>query len=191
MSTNCELAPVDKVHAFWTGDAVTISASGTLPDPCSEVRIVESMLTIWPPEFAVQACSTAPFCIQPVTPYFTSQTFALGSRPDTVTVHVADGTREVEVKDIPTLTARIGSGGPGLAQGGTPSGDSYDEAVGLSKTFSMDEALQNALGSLPRWRPENPDDMLVVEVTAIEAWFGGIAGFNDLAVRVRQPKRKA
>lgn len=188
MGGNCELAPADEVAAFWIQGQLVVAARGSLPDPCWDVSVVETPATIWPPEFAVEACRTAPFCSQVVTPYSVANSFPLGTRPDAVTVRVEGESKEVPVRDIPTPP---GGDAPSLASRGPAGEEGYDEATGLSRTFSFDEALRSALDALPRWHPANPDDMLVVEVTGIEAWFGGIAGFNDLAVKVRQPKRSS
>jgi hypothetical protein len=60
-----------------------------------------------------------------------------------------------------------------------------DEATGFSRNLSFDEAFAHALANLPPLDLTGTADVLVrVQVVEIGALFGGIAGFNDLFVRV-------
>jgi hypothetical protein len=59
-----------------------------------------------------------------------------------------------------------------------------EEAVGFSKNLSFDEAFAQALANLPPLDLPGADVLARVEVTEVGGLFGGIAGFNDLFVRV-------
>ena len=50
--------------------------------------------------------------------------------------------------------------------------------------MSFDEAFDNAIVGLADIEPTHPDMLQTVKVVEIGALFGGIAGFNDLYVRV-------
>jgi hypothetical protein len=58
------------------------------------------------------------------------------------------------------------------------------EATGYSTTFNFEEALRNAISSLPASPPPYPDALLAVQVTSIGAEMGGIAGLNRLVVQI-------
>ncbi len=61
-----------------------------------------------------------------------------------------------------------------------------EQATGFSKNLSFDEAFADALAKLgpPQARPGTADVLFTVKVVEIGGLFGGIAGFNDLFVRV-------
>jgi hypothetical protein len=61
-----------------------------------------------------------------------------------------------------------------------------DEATGRSHNLSFDEAFADAVRNLPPREPSHPDEMDVVVVTEIRGEFGGIAGFQDLVVKIRR-----
>jgi hypothetical protein len=67
------------------------------------------------------------------------------------------------------------------------------EATGFSQSFSFEEALRNAIESLPALPgiPTDPMERIKVMETGVER--GGIASFNRIFVRVRHitpvPKR--
>jgi hypothetical protein len=180
MDGRCVPASAEKVRAFWIGDGILISAQGTLPTPCWDVKIDQSPLDIWPPEFALRRCSTDLICPQHVVPYSASEYFPMGSRPDQIVIHDADGRRTFDVEDIPTDTLMT----PGAADPG------MDEAVGLSGDMSFDGAFRDALQKLPPWDAVTPDEMAVITVTETGAWLGGIAGFHPLFVKVRGARRR-
>jgi hypothetical protein len=177
MRQECVPLDVEEVRAFWVGDGLLITAHGYLDEPCWEPRIEESPLSVWPPEFVLTRCRTAELCPQVITPFHVDEQFPLGVRPDTIGVYDRAGKRSVEVEDIPTSELFA------LAEG--DDGD-FEEAVGLSATFSLEGAFKDALEKLPKWTPRHPDEMHAVVVTQVGAWFGGIAGFHHLYVRIRR-----
>ena len=60
-----------------------------------------------------------------------------------------------------------------------------DEATGFSSNLSFDEAFAQTLANLPPLNLTGTADVLVrVQVVEIGDSFGGIAGFNDLFVRI-------
>jgi hypothetical protein len=100
---DCEPCDRDELRAYWAGDYVLIAARGTLPESCWEVRLERSPLTIWPPEFNLNRCKVSDVCLEMLTPYAITETFAMGTNPGTVTVHFAGGTEDVSVEPIPTM----------------------------------------------------------------------------------------
>lgn len=180
MDARCVPVATDQARAFWVGDGVLIAAQGSLPTPCWDVKITQSPLDIWPPEFALTRCSTGGICPQHVVPYTRSEHFPFGTRPDSVAIHDAGGQRSVDVEDIPT-DAPIAP---------VETDVDTDEVVGLSGNMSFDEAFRDALQKLPPWDSPTPDDMAVIRVTESGAWLGGIAGFHHLFVKVRRVRRQ-
>jgi hypothetical protein len=60
-----------------------------------------------------------------------------------------------------------------------------NETTGFSSTLSVDEAFAHALVNLPPLDLGGTADALVrLQVVEIGGLFGGIAGFNDLSMRV-------
>ena len=59
-----------------------------------------------------------------------------------------------------------------------------DSATGYSRAMRFDEAFANAVAGLPPLRPDHPDTLETVRVIEIGGLFGGIAGLNQLYVRV-------
>jgi hypothetical protein len=179
----CQPLEKGQLRAFWVGSGVTVVARGQLPSPCWRARLEESDLTVWPPEFLLLRCAEEQICPEVVVPYTISRHMPLATSPVSVKVHHAEGSDEIPVEDDPTDYRRISLPLAAAEQG------SFDEATGLSEAMSFDEAFRNALNALPKWGPASPDDMTVVQVVEVGAWFGGLAGFRHLFMRVRRPKR--
>ena len=60
------------------------------------------------------------------------------------------------------------------------------EAVGYSQAFSFEEALRNAIESLPAVPTPHPDSVDRIKVVETGVERGGLAGFNRIFVRVRR-----
>lgn len=181
MEETCALLERAEARAEWLPGLLVITARGDFPESCWEARVERNWLQIWPPEFVLTRCRTASVCLEVITPYAIVRAFPSGERPDSVVLHDADGARTVPVEDATALA----TGGAALDESEE---GSYDEATGLSASMSFDEAFANALQGLPSWSPPFPDAMATVAVTQVGAWFGGIAGFHHLFVRVRRPR---
>jgi hypothetical protein len=183
MGTDCELAKISQVRAFWAEDRLIVSATGDVPETCWEVTIQKSLITVWPPEFAVERCRNEMVCLRVVTPYSASAEFEMGTQPNSIVVHHSGGSANVDVEQIPTVEL--------FPSSHADEGGDFDEAVGMSGSMSFDEAFADGIRHLPRWEPSNPDEMSSVEVTGIGGWFGGFAGFRHLVIRVRRRKSMA
>jgi hypothetical protein len=138
-----------------------INARGTLPDPCWTVLIHMNPLTVWPPEFVVEACQVSAVCAEVVTPYDVTQDFEIGSIPDTVVVRDAEGRHDVPVEVVPD-------------RGATPAIEAEtDEATGVSiGAASLAGALSDAARQLYAGQhPNVPRRVVAVEISYEE---GGI-----------------
>jgi hypothetical protein len=188
MRLGCEPCEREELAAYWADEYLILVARGTLPESCWAVQFEQSPLDIWPPQFLLRRCRTASFCPPVMTPYTACDVVRLGTRPDAIAIHHREGEESVPVQDL--AAGQAPSAVPAFT-GATDEAAEFDEAVGLSRSMSFDEAFREAIAGLPPWRPSFPDEMSTVQVTETGAWFGGIAGFNDLFVRVRRAKRPA
>jgi hypothetical protein len=100
-----------------------------------------------------------------------------------VTVHHAEGADKVTIEDYSSELQAYAETLRGSPDRPCPPG--ADEATGFSSNLSFDEAFAQALANLPPLNLTGTADVLVrVQVVEIGGLFGGIAGFNDLFVRV-------
>lgn len=114
------------------------TSSGDKPTPCYRVRI-EYVLTINPPPtFVVEWREFGSACPDVVTPYRQAATFNIGSTPDKIDVVTADGTMSVNVQHLPLRREGAAAAAAKKAAPRT--------ATGYSRTFSFEEAFQNAGG---------------------------------------------
>jgi hypothetical protein len=176
-----ELADLDEARAFWTGDQLLLTANGTMPQSCWAVDVQQNLLTVWPPEFVLARYRTASICLEVITPFNVAEYFRLESRPESVVLHHRDGRTDVSVEDLSADQVAL----LGVLAAGTAD---FDEATGVSRSMSFDEAFADALAQLPPRKPSFPDQMSTVTVTETGAWFGGVAGFHHLFVRIRRPR---
>ncbi len=184
MKPQCELANRKSIRAFYVKEYLLIAAEGTLPSPGYSVDITQLPIRIWPPQYNVVECPKPGFWPPVLTSYRYAELFKIGSRPEEITVHHAEGADQVVVEDVidqfePLVRAL---GGDYVSPG--PNGE--DEATGFSKRLSFDEAFANAVSSLPPVQDPHPDQLETISVVDTGALFGGIAGFHDLWVRVRR-----
>lgn len=174
---NCQPASRTCIKAYRIGKRVLIVAEGSLPTPGYTVNVEQSPIRIFPPHFALMRCALPGVWPEVLTPYRHPQ--AVEYPPDQPEIHIvhATGADDVRIKD---LVAPPADGGeqPVAVEGPNT------EAVGFSDRFSFDEAFQNALAAFDDVPAEHPDQLVTVKVEEIGALFGGVAGFNDLFVRL-------
>jgi len=179
----CELSTRTSIRVFYAAEHLLVAAEGELPTPGYGMEIEQSPLEVFPPQFSLLRCARAGVFPQVMTPFRYSETFRVGgTQPEEVTVHHAEGSDAIRVEACGAELAAYGEAlGVGAAE---PCPAGADEATGFSKKLSFDEAFADALAKLPETSPTHPDTMETVRVAEIGAFFGGIAGFHDLWVRV-------
>jgi hypothetical protein len=184
MSTDCELATRTRIRALRVGQDLLLIAEGELPSPGFRVDIRQDPRRIFPQQFDLLRCRLPGSFPQVVTPYRYAETVQFPADQTTVTVHHADGADRVTIEgygeDLQAYADTLRGGG-----GDRPCPPGADEATGFSGNLSFDEAFGQALLNLPPLDLSGTADVLVrVQVVEIGGLFGGIAGFNDLYVRV-------
>jgi len=182
MKSSCELSTRTSIRAFHARGHLLLAAAGELPSPGYTVDIELSPIDVFPPEFNLLRCRKPGVFPQVITPFRHSETFHVGTLPEEVSVNHADGSDRVQVEDY---ADELGPYGQALGLGAEREcPDGADEATGFSKSLSFDEAFADAIARLPAFTPTHPDTLETVRVLEIGAFFGGIAGFRDLWVRV-------
>lgn len=174
-----EPAQVEQANGYRIGQYLVLRIAGERPTACYEVDIEQLPIDIFPPEFAATwAQDPRARCIQVVAPYERVEAFEVGGEFEQVTLRTAGGNIEVPVETLaePEGAARLTLGDVL----GEPA-----EAVGYSKNWDLAEAMQDAISKLPPRGIDIPDWLSTYTVVEIGAQVGGIAGFNDLTVRVR------
>jgi len=184
MTVACQLARRTTLRAYRVEKYVLIVAAGELPTPGFDVDIVQSLLTIFPPQFSVVQCPRPGIWPDVITPYRYAESVPFPVDQDTVTVHHAEGRDEVKIEESPKELAAYAQAITGPADRVRPPRE--DQATGFSRKLSFDEAFANAVDSLPPIDPPVADALSRVEVLEIGGLFGGIAGFHDLFVRIRR-----
>jgi len=183
MANACELARRTTIRAFRVGAKVLIVAEGELPSPGWEAKVEQRPERIFPPFFQILRCPRVGFFPQIVVPYRHAETIEFPEDRSEVVVFHADGRDEVSIEacgdDLAAYSDVVGGG-----SGERACPDEADEATGFSSNLSFDEAFADALTRLPAFEPTHPDTLERVTVVEIGGLFGGIAGFNDLFVRI-------
>jgi hypothetical protein len=177
-----ELAQRTGIRAFRAGQYVLIAAEGVLPNPGYEVDIAQSPLKIFPPQFNLLRYSKTGFFQQVLSPYRYAETVRFPADQPAVTVHHAEGADQVDIEDCGEELSGYVQAVTGSADHACPEG--ADEAIGFSDKLSFDEAFAKALAGLPPVQSPGADALARVQVIEIGGLFGGIAGFNDLFVRI-------
>jgi hypothetical protein len=183
MPTDCELAARTRIRAVRVDQNLLLIAEGELPSPGFQVDIRQDPRRIFPPQFDLLRCQLPGSFPQVITPYRYAETVRFPADQTTVTVHHADGADQVTIEDYSTELQGYADTLRGSPDRPCPPG--ADEATGFSGNLSFDEAFAQALANLPPLNLTGTADVLVrVQVVEIGGLFGGIAGFNDLFVRV-------
>ena len=182
-TTDCELAARTSIRAYRVDQYLLLAAEGELPSPGFQVDIQQDPRRIFPPQFDLLRCRLPGIFPQVVTPYRYAETVRFPPDKTTVTVHHADGADQVPIEDYSPELQGYADTVRGSPDRPCPPG--ADEATGFSSNLSFDEAFAQALANLPPLDLTGTADVLVrVQVVEIGGLFGGIAGFNDLFVRV-------
>ena len=183
MQPDCQLGGRTRLRAFRAnGQDLLIVAEGQLPTPGYRVDIQQDPRRIFPPQFDLLRCRLPGIFPQVVTPFRYGETVRYPADQATVTVHHADGAEEVTIEGCGEELSAYGqimAGSPDQ-----PCPDGADQAVGFSRNLSFDEAFAAALANLPPLDAQGADILTRIQVAEIGALFGGIAGFNQLFVRI-------
>jgi hypothetical protein len=183
MLTDCELAARTRIRAVRVDQNLLLIAEGDLPSPGFQVDIRQDPRRIFPPQFDLLRCQLTGSFPQVVTPFRYAETVRFPADQTTVTVHHAEGADKVTIEDYSSELQAYADTLRGSPDRPCPPG--ADEATGFSSNLSFDEAFAQALANLPPLNLTGTADVLVrVQVVEIGGLFGGIAGFNDLFVRV-------
>ncbi|MFO7561473.1 MAG: hypothetical protein R6X02_02420 [Enhygromyxa sp.] len=195
-----QLAPVERIVALHIGSSLIIAVEGHVPTPCHEVRITVAPERILPAWYQVVMSRSAGVCTEVVTPYTTYERFFVAEPPKEIVVKTSEGPQQVSVVSLPgLLSSPIAASDAGvlpssvvwshLRQGdhekATASIPPPRTAIGYSEAMSFDEAFREAIANLPPTNVGCCDVLETVEVEAIGAEFGGIAGLSRMFVRVR------
>jgi hypothetical protein len=183
MPHDCELAARTRIRALRVDQNLLLIAEGELPSPGFRVDIRQNPRRIFPPQFDLLRCPLPGLFPQVITPFRYAETVRFPADQVSVTVHHADGADEVTIEDYGSELQPYADALRGSPDRPCPPG--ADEATGFSSNLSFDEAFAQALANLPPLDLGGTADVLVrVQVVEIGGLFGGIAGFNDLFVRV-------
>ena len=183
MTTKCELATRDTIHAYRHEGKLLIVAEGKLPSPGYDVEITQRPERIFPSWYQVLRCERPGIVPAVIVPYRVSATVDYPQDRPTVRVFHADGDDDVTIEACgDALAGFVEVLGDTSDDRACPEG--ADEATGVSKKLSFDEAFANAIANLPAIAGGHADMLETVRVVEISALFGGIAGFHDLHVRV-------
>ncbi|MGE5764135.1 MAG: hypothetical protein ACM3ZF_09745 [Mycobacterium leprae] len=182
MPNGCELSTRTRIRAFRAQQNLLIVAEGELPTPGYRVDIEQDPRRIFPPQFDLLRCALPGVFPTVVTPFRYAETVPFPADPPTVTVHHAEGSDEVTIEGCGEELSAYDEAVRGSPD--RPCPDGADQAVGFSRSLSFDEAFADALSKLPPLDAQGADILARVQVAEIGALFGGIAGFNDLFVRI-------
>ncbi len=166
-SSEHELAVVEKAKAYQLDEALLLCISGEKPNGCHVLDLELSPADVEPPIFvATWHMPPNVRCTPEPMPYEYQETFQIGGRRETVTLHHAQGDISVQVEALP------GAESPAT-----------HEAVGFSGNWDFTEAFRDAVAKIPT--PDIPDWRATYTVVEIGAEVGGLMPVNHLFVRVR------
>lgn len=178
MKVPCHLANRESIRAFYSQGILSIVATGQV-SAGDRVDIEMIPLLTTPLEFRLQACPQPGVWPRVMVPYRQRESFLLSRHPDrvriagTIRVHHQDGVDDVHLEGVPEE----------LEAGGRP-GAGQRTASGYSSNLSFDEAFGEAVKMLTEEGDPQPDEFLHVRVEEVGGYFGGIAGFRELYVRL-------
>lgn len=142
------------VHA---AGLLIVSAQGEMPTTCWNVSLGKSPLSVWPPEFYLEACSTGDVCLEVITPYAVLERFPVNTAPEYIVLRAA-GYEE-------RITVAVVAAPPPVRSG--------DEYVGSALGHDIGEAMARAASAMP----PGPGTM-GRSATVDEIWYedGGVVG---------------
>lgn len=178
--TSCENKPYDndRIIAFYGNGVLAICLEGKIPDPGYKIAIEKSMISVWPPEFVVKLCRLPGYWPQVVVPYKIVVKFCMNEYPETIKIHFKDTVKEVDVNLLPVVR-------PALMNIADDKAEKPKTVTGVSFNFSLQEALDNALGKL---RESVNSELVSGKVVDIDISSGGFTGFDVLSVTVQVTK---
>jgi hypothetical protein len=176
---NCYLINATSIKAFWGLGHLYLTASGDTECP-QYANISQSPIDIFPPEYQITTCA----CPEIGTfPYNIHAWFELGVKPETVTVHTADGAEKVDVEAFPAdliqdvRTPRVLTAEP-----------SDNEVVGFSpNSWDINRAITDAVSKLQKLYPGKVNATLT-ETGVVAA--GSPIGIAFLYVKMKQTVEK-
>lgn len=181
----CQPAKVEDGRAYRVGESVVVGVDVLLPTPGFDVEILQSPLDVVPPRFDVVRCARPGAWPRVVERRQEAGVFRIGSSHEEIVLTGEDQSElRVPVQDLFEAEPEAARTAGFLALGAEEAGGA--EAIGMSRNLSFDEAFADALSKLPGEMSTFPDQLTTVAVTGISGWFGGIAGFHHLVVRVRR-----
>lgn len=182
------LANVEKARAYQFDDVLLVRACGEKPTGCHIVTLEQSLLDVEPPAFIARLSTDPRVRCRPEPVAFEEQrAFRLGSLRPRISIHHGGGELLVDVENLtPEAEAdNLAAAPEGRARTSIFNIDREpQEAIGLSRTYDLGEAIHDAIKQLPPQGAGIPDWLSTYTVISISAEIGGIAGFDHLKVRV-------
>ncbi len=181
--TGWELAQRNRIRAFRAGRYLLIVAQGDLPTPGYDVKIEQSPIRIFPPQFNLLRRERPGVWPDVIQPYRYGEVVPYPPDQSAVTVHHRDGRDDVQIEacgeDLAAFAGVFGDRRDEAAR------STAREATGISRNLSFDEAFADALSQLPPPTTQHPDQLTSVVVVETGGLFGGFAGFHHLYVRIQ------
>ncbi len=189
MRTSCDLTEAKKIRAFYFNESVIIHALVVKHSDCEIFSIVRSLLDVEPPAFTIQKC-TEGICNDRWLneEKNLAQIFYIGVYRESIHVSHSGGTETIKVKRISIDLKTFG----GLPEPFIKITNNFEEdpqvikrtqsstSKGYSNTFSLEEALKDAIKNLKfkNPNPNFPDELITIVVKKIGILYGGFVGFN-------------
>ena len=180
---NCYLINATSIKAFWGLGHLYLTASGETECP-QYANISQSPIDIFPPEYQITTCACPAIGS---FPYAIHAWFGLGEKPDTVTVHTADGAQKVDVEEFPAdLIPDVTT--PALLT----AAPSDDEVTGISpNSWDINRAIGDAVSKLQKLYPGNVNATLTeTGVVAVGSPIGIAFLYVKMKQAVEKPKSK-
>jgi hypothetical protein len=166
-----------KYLAFRLGATLFINAEGTLGNANEYADVRQAPIRIYPPAFDFLVYS--PQITLPATRKF-NFTVRVGypTEPRAVQVRDAQGSHQIEIKDLPLSGALAGLAG---------SADAAGEGFGMGD--SIEEAVSAAIATLPAKPSPMPDALYAYKIIESGKVIGGFVGLNVYYARVTLTSR--
>lgn len=176
----CQTASRSCIKAYRVNRKVLIMAEGVLPTPGYSLSVEALPIRIFPQRYSLRRCSLPGVWPEVLSPYRIFEAVEYPVDQPVIHVEHADAVDEVKIKELVLGTGDGDAAGPEPREADGPD----TAAVGFSDKFSFDEAFLNAIAALDDMPAGHPDQLVTVKVEEVGALFGGIAGFNEMYVRV-------
>lgn len=205
MSEKSSPAWIVEVHAYRLRDRLWFVGTAKVSSGCHVAFVEQSPLLIFPPQFSLsqqrdappgQLCTDAltirPIGAKPASPPGPTL-FHYPKDEKSVVLRDLGGAHAVEIKNvrIPPNVAAFDGGGDlptpflkGLSET-VQKNFEVVQAIGYSASYSLGEAIQDAMMHLATRPSSEPDVLDYFAVVSIGAEVGGFAGFNRLRVVIQ------